>query len=178
MSQNHHFTEISYSLSLRGQDPLQYRSFNKQAAISEGGQASEMPNNHSDFVGIDVKQVPKPAAVLDVAKIRKHCSLMLDVVKSLGIGFRAHVKTHKVSKALQTMSSKVMLKVNLSRQGKSQSFNLVTQLKRRNWSYRQLQRLTIYYHCWRRIGAVDARSTSSTVFPSLHLNFPGLRRSR
>lgn len=50
------------------------------------------------YLGKDVHDVPKPAAVLDVAKIRRHCQSMLDAVESLGVGFRAHVKTHKVSK--------------------------------------------------------------------------------
>lgn len=108
-----------------------------------------MPDNHSDYAYMNVKQVPKPTAIFDVAKIRKHCNAMLDVTKSLGIGFRAHVKTHKVSEALQTIVPKVMLNVNLSRQERSQSFNLVTPLKKRNWLYRQLQRFNIYYHCWR-----------------------------
>lgn len=48
------------------------------------------------YVGKHISQVPKPAAVLDVAKIRRHCSSMLETVKELGVGFRPHVKTHKV----------------------------------------------------------------------------------
>lgn len=49
------------------------------------------------YVGKDISQIPKPAAVLDVAKIRRHCSSMLETVKELGVEFRPHVKTHKVS---------------------------------------------------------------------------------
>ncbi|KAH7165200.1 putative serine dehydratase domain-containing protein [Dactylonectria macrodidyma] len=52
-------------------------------------------NEISDHVGQKITKVPKPAAVLDVAKIRKHCSSMLEAAHSLGVGFRAHVKTHK-----------------------------------------------------------------------------------
>lgn len=52
----------------------------------------------SDFLGQNVANVPKPAAVLDVARARRHCGDMLDTARRLGIDFRAHVKTHKVSK--------------------------------------------------------------------------------
>lgn len=52
------------------------------------------------YVGKDISEVPKPAAILDVAKIRRHCSSMLETVKTLGVEFRPHVKTHKVSLGL------------------------------------------------------------------------------
>ncbi|KAJ1567752.1 hypothetical protein HK405_004892, partial [Cladochytrium tenue] len=47
------------------------------------------------YVGRPVDSVPKPALVLDVAKARRHCRAMLDAAAALGVGFRAHVKTHK-----------------------------------------------------------------------------------
>lgn len=49
------------------------------------------------FVGKEVKDVQAPAAILDVAVIRRNCKLMLDTAEKLNVGFRAHVKTHKVS---------------------------------------------------------------------------------
>jgi len=49
------------------------------------------------FVGKDLKDVPTPAAVLDLAPIRRNCKAMLDATKALGLGFRAHVKTHKTT---------------------------------------------------------------------------------
>ena len=49
------------------------------------------------YVGKDINDVPKPAAVLDRHKMRLHCQSLLDAVESLGVDFRAHVKTHKVS---------------------------------------------------------------------------------
>ncbi|KAH6693928.1 putative serine dehydratase domain-containing protein, partial [Plectosphaerella plurivora] len=49
----------------------------------------------SNFIGHPVIDVPKPAAVLDVARARRHCTAMLDTAHRLGISFRAHVKTHK-----------------------------------------------------------------------------------
>ena len=48
------------------------------------------------YVGKDIEFVPKPAAVLDVAIIRRHCERMKRTVKALDVGFRFHVKTHKV----------------------------------------------------------------------------------
>lgn len=51
------------------------------------------------YIGRKLKDVQAPAAVLDVAVIRRNCKLMLDTVDKLGVSFRAHVKTHKVSKA-------------------------------------------------------------------------------
>ncbi|TDZ15831.1 D-serine dehydratase [Colletotrichum orbiculare MAFF 240422] len=49
------------------------------------------------YVGKDINNVPKPAVVLDVVKVRRHCQSMLDAVKALDVGFRAHVKTHKTT---------------------------------------------------------------------------------
>ena len=49
------------------------------------------------YIGKDISNVPKPAVVLDVAIIKRHCASMLEAAKALGVGFRAHVKTHKVS---------------------------------------------------------------------------------
>lgn len=42
-----------------------------------------------------IDDVPTPAVVLDLAKIRQNCELMLRTTKALEVGFRAHVKTHK-----------------------------------------------------------------------------------
>ncbi|KAH2898155.1 hypothetical protein KXV75_001491 [Aspergillus fumigatus] len=47
------------------------------------------------YVGKDIGDIPKPAVVLDVAIIKRHCQTMLQTVEQLGVGFRAHVKTHK-----------------------------------------------------------------------------------
>lgn len=48
------------------------------------------------FVGKQITEVPKPAAILDLAKVRRHCRSMLDTAATLGVEFRAHVKSHKV----------------------------------------------------------------------------------
>ncbi|KGO72774.1 Alanine racemase, N-terminal [Penicillium italicum] len=47
------------------------------------------------YIGKDIGDVPKPAAVLDVAIIRRHCETMLRTIKTLDVGFRVHVKSHK-----------------------------------------------------------------------------------
>jgi D-serine deaminase-like pyridoxal phosphate-dependent protein len=49
------------------------------------------------YVGKSIRDVPMPAAVLDVAVARQNCDRMLAACKSLGLSWRAHVKTHKVS---------------------------------------------------------------------------------
>ncbi|KAI9147096.1 alanine racemase [Paramyrothecium foliicola] len=49
----------------------------------------------SFYVGKDISQVPKPAVVLDKAKIQRHCQSLQSAVDTLGVDFRAHVKTHK-----------------------------------------------------------------------------------
>jgi D-serine ammonia-lyase len=37
-----------------------------------------------------------PAAILDIAVVRRNCKRMLNTAKELGVQFRAHIKTHKV----------------------------------------------------------------------------------
>lgn len=49
------------------------------------------------YIGRDIANVPKPAVVLDVNIIKRNCTTMLQAMKALNVGFRAHVKTHKVT---------------------------------------------------------------------------------
>lgn len=49
-----------------------------------------------EFVGKSISDVPTPAAVMNVAAARRNCERMLEAVGRLGLGWRAHVKTHKV----------------------------------------------------------------------------------
>ncbi|KAF5507570.1 D-serine dehydratase [Colletotrichum aenigma] len=49
------------------------------------------------YVGKTINDVPKPAVVVDISKAKRHCQSMLDAAKALGVGFRAHVKTHKTT---------------------------------------------------------------------------------
>ena len=48
------------------------------------------------FVGQKLDVAQTPAAVIDAAAVRRNCQLMLNAAEHLGVGFRAHVKTHKV----------------------------------------------------------------------------------
>ncbi|KAF5009932.1 hypothetical protein FDECE_3874 [Fusarium decemcellulare] len=54
------------------------------------------------YVGKDIHDVPKPAVILDAARVRRHCDSMRGAANALDVGFRAHVKTHKVSPAILT----------------------------------------------------------------------------
>ena len=50
----------------------------------------------NQYVGKQIQDMPAPAAIIDAAVVRRNCKLMLNTVEKLGVGFRAHVKTHKV----------------------------------------------------------------------------------
>ncbi|KAF2751640.1 hypothetical protein M011DRAFT_393978 [Sporormia fimetaria CBS 119925] len=47
------------------------------------------------YVGKPISSLPTPSAIVDRAKVRQNCAAMLNVCKELGVGFRAHVKSHK-----------------------------------------------------------------------------------
>lgn len=51
----------------------------------------------AQFVGKTLNELPTPAVVLDRALIKRNCNAMLNVCKELGVGFRAHVKSHKTA---------------------------------------------------------------------------------
>lgn len=48
------------------------------------------------FVGSSLRDAPVPSAVLDLCKVKANCERMLEAVDTLGFGWRAHIKTHKV----------------------------------------------------------------------------------
>lgn len=50
----------------------------------------------AQYVGRTLQDIDGPAAIVDVAAARQNCQVMLDAADSLGVLFRAHVKTHKV----------------------------------------------------------------------------------
>ncbi|KAF2637815.1 alanine racemase [Massarina eburnea CBS 473.64] len=58
------------------------------------------------YVGKDINDVPKPAVVLDRAKMRRHCQSLSEAVDSLGVNFRAHVKTHKTGEGVRIQAGK------------------------------------------------------------------------
>ncbi|KIW95904.1 uncharacterized protein Z519_02969 [Cladophialophora bantiana CBS 173.52] len=49
------------------------------------------------YQGRSLHDVPVPAAVIDVAKVKTNCRSMLNAIKELEVSFRAHVKTHKTT---------------------------------------------------------------------------------
>ncbi|KAK0119313.1 hypothetical protein ONS95_008157 [Cadophora gregata] len=73
----------------------------QQDGVLTKSPAAEMSNSQNAYIGMDVNVVPKPAAIIDIAKVQKHCSSMLEVTKDLGVGFRAHVKTHKTKEVTE-----------------------------------------------------------------------------
>ena len=48
------------------------------------------------YVGKTIQDVQAPAALIDLAVVKRNCRLMLETSEKLGVAFRAHVKTHKV----------------------------------------------------------------------------------
>ncbi|SPO01548.1 related to alanine racemase [Cephalotrichum gorgonifer] len=65
------------------------------------------------YVGKDISQVPKPATVLDRAKMRRHCESLLGAVDALGVGLRAHVKTHKTKEGTRLQAGETSKDINL-----------------------------------------------------------------
>ena len=51
----------------------------------------------AQYVGQMLQDIDGPAAVMDAAVVRQNCQVMLDAADFLGVLFRSHVKTHKVS---------------------------------------------------------------------------------
>ncbi|KAK5710363.1 hypothetical protein LTR17_018960 [Elasticomyces elasticus] len=49
------------------------------------------------FLGKEIAEVQAPAAFIDLAVVKRNCRLMLETTSKLGVGFRAHVKTHKTT---------------------------------------------------------------------------------
>lgn len=62
-----------------------------------------------EFVGKSIADVPTPAAVMNVAAARRNCERMLEAAKKLDLGWRAHVKTHKVSEESFAKGLKMVL---------------------------------------------------------------------
>ena len=66
--------------------------------------SSDKETLRARFVGRPLGEVPTPSAVLDLAKVEANCERMLSAVTRLGIGWRPHIKTHKVYPATQATS--------------------------------------------------------------------------
>lgn len=57
----------------------------------------------SKYLGQTLHDVPTPAAVLDLAKLEVNCQQMIDATKRLGLLWRPHIKTHKVSSPISCL---------------------------------------------------------------------------
>ncbi|KAG6037830.1 hypothetical protein E4U41_004699 [Claviceps citrina] len=53
------------------------------------------------YLGKSLHDVPTPAAVINIAAVRRNCERMLQTCDRLGLGWRAHVKTHKTVEIAQ-----------------------------------------------------------------------------
>lgn len=56
---------------------------------------SPLDSLKAQFVGKKLEDLETPAVLLDRVIVQKNCSAMLNVCSELGVGFRAHVKSHK-----------------------------------------------------------------------------------
>ena len=58
--------------------------------------ASDTPESvKAPYLGKTLHDVSTPSAVLDLAKLEVNCQRMLEATHRLGLGWRAHIKTHK-----------------------------------------------------------------------------------
>lgn len=65
------------------------------------------------YVGKKIEDVQAPATILDVAVVKRNCDLMLEAASKLGLGFRAHVKTHKTTEVAKLQVGDNSKSVNL-----------------------------------------------------------------
>lgn len=66
-----------------------------RAAIASAREA-ELAHLRQQYTGRNISELPTPSLVLDKRIVASHCQQMLEACRGLGVGFRAHVKTHKV----------------------------------------------------------------------------------
>jgi D-serine deaminase-like pyridoxal phosphate-dependent protein len=73
---------------------------NTSSSLQESWPQPDADKLRAQYVGTDIKDLDGPAAILDLAVVKRNCDFMLKMLETLGLGWRAHVKTHKVSSAL------------------------------------------------------------------------------
>ncbi|KAE8374604.1 putative serine dehydratase domain-containing protein [Aspergillus bertholletiae] len=81
------------------------------------------------YLGKYLGEIPKPAVVLDRAIIKRHCSSMLQTIQTLGVGFRAHVKTHKTTELSRLQVGTASKEINFVASTLLEIENLVPLLK-------------------------------------------------
>lgn len=53
--------------------------------------------HHKSYIGLPVHKLPTPSLVISLPVLKKNIEALHQNVEKLGIGFRPHVKTLKVS---------------------------------------------------------------------------------
>jgi D-serine ammonia-lyase len=64
--------------------------------LNHDTRSTELARIRKEFVGRKLGDLPTPAAIVDRNIVASHCEKMLIACRELGLGFRAHIKTHKV----------------------------------------------------------------------------------
>ncbi|EGP83343.1 uncharacterized protein MYCGRDRAFT_76868 [Zymoseptoria tritici IPO323] len=75
--------------------------------------SSHVPSLQAEYIGKSLCDINPPAAILDAAVLRRNCKRMLTATQTLGVGFRAHVKTHKTTQLAELQVGKDSKSVNL-----------------------------------------------------------------
>lgn len=88
-----------YQLGVRTLSTTFIQALRPQTATHTKLKMASLPSypNKSQFVGTKLNGLPTPSVVLDLAKVEVNCQRMLDAVRRLDLGWRPHIKTHKVS---------------------------------------------------------------------------------
>jgi hypothetical protein len=72
---------------------------------------------------------PLPVAVLDIAKLRVNCQRMIDATQRLGLLWRPHVKTHKVTSQVQLAALAKLANFRSHRRSNSPAFKSETTMR-------------------------------------------------
>jgi hypothetical protein len=82
---------------------LEYPKLYIQVQLILSNMAASLPSSvrkeqlRARFVGKTLNDVPTPSVVLDLAKLEVNCERMLEATERLGLLWRPHIKSHKVT---------------------------------------------------------------------------------
>lgn len=96
------------------------------------------------YIGKSLSEIQPPAAILDLAVIRRNCQHMLETTKKLQVGFRAHVKTHKVFYLCTYLLNIYLLRMMVMVDGDGDLDNRTLPLSSR--TQQQLSQIRRFYH--------------------------------
>ncbi|UPX19235.1 D-serine ammonia-lyase [Ascochyta rabiei] len=71
--------------------------------MAAGYPLSDLASLRAQFVGRKLTELPSPSIILDRSLVEKNCAAMLQICSRLGLGFRAHVKSHKTLELARLM---------------------------------------------------------------------------